>query len=279
MRRLLAGLQNEIRQFSGIAVWRFPSGAVNKELTMLTKKVMVDIKSHAERDYPNESCGIVIQSGKSQKYIPCRNIADQPKDSFAIHQEDYAAAEDSGDIIRIIHSHPGDGALPIPSDLDRASCNESGIIWGIYAYPADEYAEFEPTITPLIGRPFSLGVYDCYGLVMAWYKSQGIDLIDYRKTYEWWNKGEELFTLENIKATGFVTVTLEDARAGDVIIMQIRADVPNHSGILMPGDYLLHHMPNQLSRRIAFHGSYYYERVTGVYRHPDLKTENITSWL
>ncbi len=40
---------------------------------------------------------------------------------------------------------------------------------------------------PLIGRPFVLGVYDCWGLVMSYYRqTHGIELHDYRVNYPWW---------------------------------------------------------------------------------------------
>lgn len=120
----------------------------------MNKTIMAAIRAHALEESPRECCGFVIQSGRRQRYIPVPNTHENPTEHFRIDGEHWANAEDIGTIIRVIHSHPGDGARPIPSDLDRQQCNNSGVIWGIYAPDSDEYAEIMPEAVPLIGRPF-----------------------------------------------------------------------------------------------------------------------------
>jgi proteasome lid subunit RPN8/RPN11 len=117
---------------------------------------------------------------------PIPNTHENPTEHFRIDGEHWANAEDEGTIIRVIHSHPGDGARPIPSDLDRQQCNNSGVVWGIYAPDCDEYAEITPEAIPLIGRPFILGSHDCWGLIMDWHATQGVMLNDFRVDYPWW---------------------------------------------------------------------------------------------
>jgi len=38
-----------------------------------------DIRAHAKRDYPRESCGLIVAMGKREKYISCPNIAPDKK--------------------------------------------------------------------------------------------------------------------------------------------------------------------------------------------------------
>ncbi|KFC99476.1 C40 family peptidase [Leclercia adecarboxylata] len=129
----------------------------------MNKIIMTAIRAHALEESPRECCGFVIQSGRRQLYIPVPNSHENPTEHFRIDGLHWANAEDAGTIIRVIHSHPGDGARPIPSDLDRQQCNNSGVVWGIYAPDCDEYAEITPDAIPLIGRPFLLGSHDCWG--------------------------------------------------------------------------------------------------------------------
>jgi len=152
----------------------------------MNKTIMTAIRAHALEESPRECCGFVIQSGRRQRYIPVPNSHENPTEHFRIDGEQWANAEDAGTIVRVIHSHPGDGARPIPSDLDRQQCNNSGVVWGIYAPDCDEYAEITPDSIPLIGRPFLLGSHDCWGLVMDWHANQGVTLNDFRVDYPWW---------------------------------------------------------------------------------------------
>lgn len=129
----------------------------------MNKTIMAAMRAHALDESPRECCGFVIQSGRRQRYIPVPNTHENPTEHFRIDGEHWANAEDIGTIIRVIHSHPGDGARPIPSDLDSQQCNNSGVIWGIYSPDSDEYAEIMPEAVPLIGRPFIPGSNDCWG--------------------------------------------------------------------------------------------------------------------
>ena len=66
---------------------------------------------------------MVIQKGRVEKYIPCKNNAESPTEQFELNPEDYAAAEEQGTVVAIVHSHPGDGATTQPSELDMLMCD------------------------------------------------------------------------------------------------------------------------------------------------------------
>ena len=86
-------------------------------------KTVTAILAHAAASFPEECCGVVIQKGRVEKYIPCKNQAESPTEQFELNPEDYAAAEEQGTVVAIVHSHPGDGATTQPSELDMLMCD------------------------------------------------------------------------------------------------------------------------------------------------------------
>lgn len=72
----------------------------------MREKILAAIRQHVAAEYPNEACGVIIETGKQQRYIPCKNIADKPTDYFTLCPLDYAAAETLGEVIMVVHSHP-----------------------------------------------------------------------------------------------------------------------------------------------------------------------------
>lgn len=243
---------------------------------MLKKGIIASIKAHAERDYPNEACGVVILVAGKQEYRPIRNRAANPENDFVMDMQEYTDAEDDGEIVRIIHSHPGDGCKPVMSDADRITCNEIGITFGIVCWPSGEYAEHPPEEMPLTGRPFILGKTDCWGLIMAWHETQGVILNDFRVPFPWWTDEykEDLYR-DNWEKEGFIQVA--DRLPGCMIIFQVRSNKWNHAGIITENGQLLHHMSGQLSEVTPYESGYMRDREVIILRHRDLPME-IKPW-
>ncbi|MDC9606633.1 C40 family peptidase [Xenorhabdus griffiniae] len=235
---------------------------------MLRKHIIRAIMAHAQNTYPAECCGLVIQHHRRQRYLPCRNTAAAPTEQFSIHPDDYAAAEDQGTLVAIVHSHPD--ATTQPSQLDIAQCDLSQVPWVIASWPEGDIRTVMPTegIKPLIGRPFVHGIWDCYAIVRDWYRSErGISIPDFARTDGWWERGENLY-MKHYAAAGFVLCHGE-LQAGDVIIMQVQADEPNHAGLYLGDGLMLHHLYGQLSKREPYHG-YWQERTMVTLRHHHL---------
>ena len=74
---------------------------------------------HARSEYPREACGLLVIRKGREVYARCRNIG-VGTDQFVIHPEDYAAADIQGEIVGVVHSHPG--MSPEPSQADRVAC-------------------------------------------------------------------------------------------------------------------------------------------------------------
>jgi len=249
---------------------------------------------HAQECYPNESCGVIVNG----RYLPCRNESKSPSEQFVINRDDYRNAIMSGDLQAIIHSHP-DGSRAA-TDVDRASCEETDLPWGVIWLSRDDNGEFETHeswIQPsgfeasLIGRPYVWGVFDCLSVVLDYYKREvGIDLGEFERPSEDWNtKNDDIYTRE-LSAKGFSTITGAPEQ-GDIVLMQIRSKVPNHAAIFLengilstePEHYpapmsILHHLQGKNSIRDIY-GGYWAEKTVSIWRHKNSKQSGSTESL
>lgn len=243
----------------------------------MTPETRAAIHGHALADYPSESCGLVVVRKGRERYMPCRNVAADPKAHFVLCPQDYAMADDAGEIVAIVHSHPDVPARP--SEADLVQCEASGIPWiivsvmpGASCPVVTDTHIVEPTgyKAPLVGRSWSHGTLDCWALVRDWYAMErGVSLPDPYRADDWWNDGHsDLYGDRAMESAGFFRIDLESVIAGDVILMQIRAAnlVPNHAAIYLGDGLILHHLYGRLSSRDVF-GGYWQEVTRSVWRH------------
>lgn len=235
----------------------------------MTDEVLSEIRDHAARAYPLESCGVVIIRKGRERYVPCRNLA-QGADHFILHHEDYAQAEEEGEIVMIVHSHPN--AAPIPSQADRVACEASGVPWLIMNWPTGNYTQCEPSDyqAPLVGRQFCFGVLDCYSLIRDYYQRElHITLPNFARTDGFWKRGEDLYR-QHFAEAGFTRVPDASLRPHDVLLMQLSADLPNHGAVYLGDGRILHHVMHRLSTREVYGG--YWQQVTAMtIRHEALR--------
>lgn len=237
---------------------------------------------HAKAEYPKECCGLIVQQGDSQVYMPCRNTSPTPESDFVINPIDIATCEDIGEIIGICHSHPDSSSRPSPTDLAKAYSLHSEFPlanWLIFSWPEGDLFQFAPLTDspPLIGRQFVHGIWDCYGLIRDYFSSElDIDIPDYERNDGWWERGEDLY-LDNFKSAGFLQVCENSPEAlagfelkkGDVIIMQIRSKKANHAAVYVGDGMILQHMYGKLSKRDVF-GGFWLRCTRMIVRHRDL---------
>lgn len=244
----------------------------------MRKKLMEAIRAHVEAEYPNEACGVIIQSGRRQEYIPCRNASETPGEAFTLAPEDKSAAAEQGEIIMVIHSHP-DVVQLVPSELDRIQCDWSGVEWGIMSWPDGDFCTISPREDrDYTGRRWVLGFADCWTLIREWYqREKGVETGNYSVDYEWWVDGKENRYDDNWQKEGFVEVPADQMQPGDMVMMQIQSPVTNHAAIYLGDNLILHHMTDQLSARVPY-GKYYRDRTVRVVRHKELmNAENADS--
>lgn len=223
-----------------------------------------DITDHFKKEYPREGCGVIgIVKGK-RRFFPCKNVAEGTED-FIMCSEDYMKLKRQMDIVAIVHNHP-DGTNEA-SEGDVNNCNAVGLPYYIFSYPAMELNILQPrTITnSLIGREYKFGTADCFEAMRDWLAEENIH-IPARDPFEddWWEKGLNYFTEENIKNWNHKKV--DSPQKNDVLIFQVEADVPNHCGVYLGNDIFFHHAVNRLSCRESLF-PFWRKHIVGIYRY------------
>ena len=99
--------------------------------------------THAVDSYPNESCGLVIVVNGRKRYFPCKNLADTPDEHFVIDPLDYITAEEQGEVVAVVHSHPKTN--PAPSKADRVACEKSELPWHVVNPLTEQWGYCEPS--------------------------------------------------------------------------------------------------------------------------------------
>ena len=237
-------------------------------MSYFSKTVIDDAKKHARKEFPKESCGLVVAG----KYIPCINVAEDPLNDFMISPFDVVSASEKGIPEGVIHSHPNGPFFPSQTDMKTQIA--MNIPWAIIALDDERIGDpiewgGNVPIPPLIGRQFMHGVTDCYSVVRDAFRlgkegmaAQGmpdwpfdpIFLDEVARDDNWWKGDDDLYT-SNFKNFGFVVVNMADAKPGDVWMKAIGnsrsnpGNKLNHAGILVSFDQIAHHMPERLSRR------------------------------
>ena len=239
---------------------------------MINERLERQILNHVKVEYPKEACGVIILKKGKEKYIPCKNLAENAHDDFVLNPKDYYKATKEGDVVKIVHSHPNGTCSP--SSLDQIACDTLGIDWLIVSYPNVQWNEVKSANKKpdLIGRSFAYGILDCFTLVEDYYRDV-CDIIlkvpQWNKDngYEWdfWEKGKNYY-IDNYETNGFKRITDGSLKLHDSLLMNIRSPISNHCAIFIGNDKILHHLSGRLSCR-EMYGSYYRQYTTHVIRH------------
>jgi proteasome lid subunit RPN8/RPN11 len=230
---------------------------------MISAEILEAVKSHANSSPKREVCGVVTSYRRRNKYVPCRNVAEN-NEHFVIDPVDYAAAEDAGQIIAIVHSHVN--VNPAPSQADLIGIERTNLPWLIVNTPINSYTFTLPSgyFAPYVGREFVHGITDCYSIWRDYYSRElGIEMIDYERGFEWWLKGDDLYE-DNYRAAGFVEVT--DLKKHDIILMKVASPVQNHAAIYIGDNIILQHITGKISSKDVY-GGYWRKVTTKILRH------------
>ncbi|NDJ59465.1 phage tail protein [Enterobacteriaceae bacterium 4M9] len=215
----------------------------------------------------DEVCALIIED---EHIYRCRNVHHEPREHFRISDDDWLAAEETGEVTAIFHSHPT--YSPVLSAADRQMQLITGLPWLLAS--GGRLLKFRP-VPHLLGRKFEHGVMDCYTLLRDSYHLCGIDLPDFERSNGWWLRGENLY-LKNMPLNGFSQVSPVEAQPGDIIIRQpfLGAD-PCHAMILLDDNIVLHHdHAGHLSRREPMRPAYL-KQLHSIWRHEQCSSLNL----
>jgi proteasome lid subunit RPN8/RPN11 len=223
-----------------------------------------EIKEHFEKEYPREGCGIIGIVKGEKKWFPCTNIATDDND-FVLSTKEWINVKRQADIFAVVHSHIEQSNEPSSTDVN--ACNAVGVPYWIFTYPTMELNIVEPAkrFEPLIGREYEFGVTDCFEATRDWLATKDIDIPPRAPFFnEWWDKGEDYFTEDNIKNWNHVKV--EIPKPNDVLIFNVKSNIANHCGVYLGNDIFYHHAVNRLSCRESLY-PWWGQYLTGIYRH------------
>jgi proteasome lid subunit RPN8/RPN11 len=105
--------------------------------------VRAALVAHAEREAPNEACGLVLlRDGRAERYEPGRNAAASPY-RFELEFDDLEIwfAEDDGYELAVFHSHVSAPARPSRTDVENIGL-WSGRPYVVYSLHRNELAAF-----------------------------------------------------------------------------------------------------------------------------------------
>lgn len=246
-----------------------------RDLMALAKEEGEKAEAAGDARLAKERCGLIVQNEKGNKpmIVECTNTAVDPTENFRIDPEDLAKLEEQYTIISVWHTHPNGDASPSQADL--VMLEAYGLPWHIVSWPQGGHSYTEPTgyEAPYTGRVFVHGLLDCYTMIRDWYKRErGVTLKNFERNDKWWERGENLY-VDNFASQGFYEIPQDsgDYQVGDVILMQVQADVPNHGAVYVGDGFILHHPYGRLSSRDVFGGYWFKHRAKHLrYGGPDV---------
>ena len=250
----------------------------NTAINMIDDKLKQEILAHAEQCKPQESCGFVVFDGQQNIYIPCINVSPDPINYFEIVPEEFIAAEDVGRIVALVHSHPDsaeENGLPYLSTADR-EC-QVRLDLDFWLVVDGEIKQFR-NIPPLLGRQFENNKQDCRNIVLDSYMLAGVELPDKSEYAFDWFESSNLYE-DGLQRCGFYKLIQEDdVQLGDVVLIQVGANVANHAGIYLGNQTILHHSQDRLSARVPY-GGFWLNNTHSVWRFKDWYKLNFTAVL
>ena len=229
-----------------------------------------DFIKYAEEKAPDEACGLVAIIEGAKIFWPCKNIAEDQFEFFALDPEDWAEWEDrGGEILGVVHSHPTGSSEP--SDGDRASSEYVGYPYHIYSIQHKSWHIVSPSgwkAPSLIGRRWVWGQQDCWTVICDWFKeTKNIDIPYWHRPKSiksFLNSPEFQYALPKLKFEK--QKTTNNLKKGDVLLMVGPREKLSHVALYIGDQLILHHEANKLSCRELYDLGYI-EATKEVYRY------------
>ena len=213
---------------------------------------------HAQKDSPNEACGLLAVYKGKEKYFPCKNLAEEKGEYFIIDPDDWVTIEDKGEIVAVIHSHPN--CPPTPSQADLASCEYLDLPFYIVTPETQQWHYFEPSgyKKGLIGREWVWDIQDCWSLVTDWYKEKkNIEIKHWPRPSSPQEFEQNPYFEKVITGSGFIELDDDvNLQVGDVLLMDSSQNKLSHVALYIGDQTILHHCVKRLSCREIYDQKY-----------------------
>lgn len=212
----------------------YPSSA-NKVWSNV-EEIKSSIKCIAKSKPNQEVCGLIVKNSA----IECKNISQNPQESFVISLSDYLSAAKKGKPEAIFHSHINDKTSASLIDKDTSIKHNLPII--TYNLKNDSFDEFnQKRGISYIGKQFKLGKSDCFTLLREYYQQElGIIIPE----LDIMHKHSSRSTAFN-EPEKFNFIQVNDLKVNDVLIFTENNN--NHILIYLGGNRVLHQPMNSAS--------------------------------
>lgn len=234
------------------------------------------IKQEAAKAFPKECCGFIYLDRASYKFdvFPCKNVAEQKNNNFTISPNDYLRCSYLGQIIACYHSHSNDNTEF--SEIDKDNSNKYSMHYILYNVKKDLFNFYTPNSekNPYIGRPFILGVSDCFTLVQDYARKERNINLQFPKNSLYPKDLKEIGSLyeENFLANGFVKLDKDtELKKHDGLMMifpAISEKYPTHAAVYIGNGMILHQPFNSFSC-VNIYDNFYKKHTSYVLRYGD----------
>lgn len=219
---------------------------VDELLSFEQQQVIRDV-GIAEYELNREACGLILSNGD---IYPCENKSTSPDIEFIIDSKIYASIENKEGIACIYHSHVNGNNKFTAADVDLINRTQKPLI--LYDVHRNEIKAIDPSgNTPLIGRSFCYGIYDCFSLVRDYYKQvREIELPNYPRSSDKliWDSADWNWIDLEYERVGFKSV--DQPEVGDLIAMSLGSNTLgiNHLAVYLGDDRFMHQLSDRPSR-------------------------------
>lgn len=124
----------------------------------------------------------------------------------------------------------------------------------------------------LLGRPYSSGKHDCYGLVRDYYIDVfGVKIVDAARPEGWWNHPDMNLIDDFMETDGWeqLGTNTRNLKVGDGLVFSLISGKANHVGVYVGNGMFIHHVWSRYSNEEALMEKWK-SRLLMVVRHPEI---------
>jgi len=232
------------------------------------------IKFEAKKFAPYESCGFIYVDKQTLKFeiFACKNTAKNKVNSFSISPQEYLNCSYLGQIIACYHSHTNDNINF--SEIDKENSNKYNIHYILYNLNKDYFNFYIPNTEKnhYIGRPFILGISDCFTLMKDYAQRERNVFLNFPKYTAYPKDIKEIGALyeKHFLENGFVkldkNVKLEKDDGIMMIFPAVCEDYPTHAAAYL-GDNMILHQPLNSFSCVNIYDNFYKKHTSYVLRY------------